>query len=200
MSRFCRIQNPAFRWPLCTATACSGWKTLAPGVLSLGTVYNQPYWIFYSATEPLDRLSRLEGKRIAVGSGGKRYCDSSAKKILGKGGVNSETATLLPFAGLAAVKALTDKKVDAVWIIGSPDATAVKSFLENPDVRLLGFPMAKAYARIFPSSFGLYCQKALSMSTEAIPAEITCTHRDHELRCWFTAIFIQKLSNSCYRQ
>jgi TRAP-type uncharacterized transport system substrate-binding protein len=42
----------------------------APGVLSLGTVYNQPYWIFYSSTETLDRLSQLKGKRIAAGPAG----------------------------------------------------------------------------------------------------------------------------------
>src|SRR5438105_11828760 len=35
----------------------------APGILSLGTVYNQPFWIFYSSSEPLDRLSQLKGKR-----------------------------------------------------------------------------------------------------------------------------------------
>ena len=39
----------------------------APGLLSLGTVYNNPYWIFYSSNEPIDRLSQLMGKRIAVG-------------------------------------------------------------------------------------------------------------------------------------
>src|ERR1700719_4199763 len=38
----------------------------APGVLSLGTVYTSPFWIFYSSDEPLDRLSQLKGKRIAV--------------------------------------------------------------------------------------------------------------------------------------
>ena len=121
----------------------------APGMLSLGTVYNNPFWIFYSSNEPLDRLSQLKGKRIAVGpvGSGTRL---SAEKILGKGGVNSETATLLPFAGSAAVKALKDGKVDAVWIIGSPDATAVQSFLRNPNVRLMSFPMAEAFTRIFP--------------------------------------------------
>jgi TRAP-type uncharacterized transport system substrate-binding protein len=36
-------------------------------VLSLGTVFNQPFWIFYSSNEPFDRLSQLKGKRIAVG-------------------------------------------------------------------------------------------------------------------------------------
>lgn len=39
----------------------------APDVLSLGTVYNQPFWIFYSSNGQLDRLSQLKGKRIAVG-------------------------------------------------------------------------------------------------------------------------------------
>ena len=142
----------------------------APGVLSLGTVYNQPYWIFYSSTEPLDRLSQLKGKRIAVGPEGSGT-RLSAEKILGKGGVNSETATLLPFAGLAAVKALSDKKVDAVWIIGSPDATAVKSFLENPDVRLLGFPMAEAYTRIFPELVRLVLPKGVVDVDRTIPAD-----------------------------
>jgi hypothetical protein len=142
----------------------------APGILSLGTVYNQPYWIFYSSTEPLDRLSQLKGKRIAVGPEGSGT-RLSAEKILGKGGVNSETATLLPFAGLAAVKAPTDKKVDAVWIIGSPDATAVKSFLENPDVRLLGFPMAEAYTRIFPELVRLVLPKGVVDIDRTIPAD-----------------------------
>ncbi len=142
----------------------------APGILSLGTVYNQPYWIFYSSTEPLDRLSQLKGKRIAVGPEGSGT-RLSAEKILGKGGVNSETATLLPFAGLAAVKALSDKKVDAVWIIGSPDATAVKSFLGDPDVRLLGFPMAEAYTRIFPELVRLVLPKGVVDVDRAIPAD-----------------------------
>ena len=140
------------------------------GILSLGTVYNQPYWIFYTSTEPLDRLSQLKGKRIAVGPQGSGT-RLSAEKILGKGGVNSETATLLPFAGLAAVKALSDKKVDAVWIIGSPDATAVKSFLGNPDVRLLGFPMAEAYTRIFPELVRLVFPKGVVDMDRSIPAD-----------------------------
>ena len=121
----------------------------APGLLSLGTVYNNPYWIFYSSNEPFDRLSRLVGKRIAVGPEGSAT-RASAEQILGKGGVNSETATFLPYAGTTAVEALNDGKVDAVWIIGAPDATAVKSLLQNPNVRIMSFPTAEAFTRIFP--------------------------------------------------
>jgi len=140
----------------------------APGLLSLGTVYNQPYWIFYSSPEPINRLSQLKGKRIAVGPVGSatRF---SAQKILGKGGVNSETATLMPFAGLEAVKAMNDGRVDVVWIIGSPDATAVKAFLVNPNIRLLGFPTAEAFTRIFPELVRLELPKGVVDIDQIIP-------------------------------
>jgi TRAP-type uncharacterized transport system substrate-binding protein len=89
----------------------------APGVLSLGTVYTNPFWIFYFSNEPLDRLSQLKGKRIAVGPAGSgtRF---SAERILGRSGVDSTTATMLPFGGAAAVAALNESKVDVVWIAG----------------------------------------------------------------------------------
>lgn len=41
----------------------------APGLLSLGTVYNNPFWLFYSSNEPFDRLAQFKGKRIAAGPG-----------------------------------------------------------------------------------------------------------------------------------
>src|SRR5262252_9006778 len=104
----------------------------APGLLSLGTVYNNPYWIFYSSNEPFERLSQLIGKRIAVGPVGSGT-RAAAEQILGKAGVNYESATLLPFGGLAAVEAMNDGKVDAVWTFGAPDSTAVHSFLHNPN-------------------------------------------------------------------
>ena len=121
----------------------------ARGVLSLGTVYDQPFWIFYPASEQLDQLSQLKGKRIAVGPEGSAT-RHMAEQVLGKGGVNSETASFLPFAGEAADKALKDGQVDAVWIIGVPEATAVQSFLRNPSLRPMSFPMAEAFTRIFP--------------------------------------------------
>src|SRR5215469_2023819 len=77
----------------------------APGVLSLGTVYDQPFWIFYPANEQLDQLSQLKGKRIAVGPQGSAT-RHMAEQVLGKGGVNAQLASFLPFAGDDADKAL----------------------------------------------------------------------------------------------
>jgi TRAP-type uncharacterized transport system substrate-binding protein len=121
----------------------------AHGVLSLGTVYDQPFWIFYPANRPVDQLTQLKGKRIAIGPEGSAT-RHMAEQILGKGGVNSKTATFLPFAGDDADQALQQGQADAVWIIGVPEATAVQSFLRNPNVRPMSFPMSEALTRIFP--------------------------------------------------
>jgi len=121
----------------------------APGLLSLGAIYNTPFWLFYSSKASFDRLSQLEGKRIAagpVGSGSR----SAAEQILGKAGVNSENSAFLPFTGSVAVEALNDGKVDAVWTPGAPDSPVVRSLLQNPNVRIMNFPTAEAFTIIFP--------------------------------------------------
>src|SRR5580704_10542353 len=120
----------------------------APNVLSLGIIDNNPFWIFYSSDEPLERLSQLKGKRIAVGpeGSGTRF---AAEKILGKAGINSQTATLLPFGGSAAVDALKQGIVDVVWYNGGAGASAVHELLQNPQVRLMDFPLTDAFTRSF---------------------------------------------------
>jgi hypothetical protein len=112
-------------------------------------VYNNPYWIFYSSNETLEQLSQLIGKRIAVGPEGSGT-RAAAEQILGKAGVNSQSATFLSLGGSDAVEAMNGGKVDAVWIFGAPDSTAVRSFLHNPNVRIMGFQTAEAFTRIFP--------------------------------------------------
>ncbi len=141
----------------------------APGILSLGTIYYTPFWIFYTSIEPIDRLSQLKGKRIAVGpeGSGTRF---SAEKILAKGGVNSETATFLPFAGLTAAAALKDGKVDVVWFSGGPDSEAAQFMLRNPNVRLMSFPMAEAFTRIFPGLVHLVLPQGVIDIEGPIPA------------------------------
>jgi hypothetical protein len=59
-------------------------------------------------------------------------------------------AITLLLGGAAAVAALNESKVDVVWIAGWPDASAVSSLLRNPKVRLMSFPMADAFTRVFP--------------------------------------------------
>jgi TRAP-type uncharacterized transport system substrate-binding protein len=119
-------------------------------LLSLGDVYVVPIWIFYSSPEPLVGLSQLKGKRIAIGSEGSGARDI-AERILGKANVDSNAATLLPLGGTAAVNALNDGAVDAVFIVSVPDAPAIKALLSNPRFRLMDVSTAETFTRIFPA-------------------------------------------------
>src|SRR5262249_13426963 len=140
----------------------------APGLLSLGAIYNTPFWLFYSSKEQFDQLSQLEGKRIAAGPAGSGT-RSSAEQILGKAGVNSENSEFLPFAGSAAVEALNDGKVDAVWTLGAPDSPAVRSLLQNPNVRIMNFPTAEAFTIIFPELVRLVLPRGVIDIKQNIP-------------------------------
>jgi TRAP-type uncharacterized transport system substrate-binding protein len=105
-----------------------------------------------------------------VGSGSRL----SAEQILGKAGVNSENVTFLPFAASNAVEALNDGKVDVVWIAGSADAPAISSLLRNPSVRLMSFPRAEAFTRIFPDLVRLVLpQGVIDIDLDIPPNDVT---------------------------
>ncbi len=118
----------------------------APGLLSLGRVDYQVFWIFYRGTEILDRLTQLKGKRVAVGAEA-----VVALQILGAAGVNSESATLLPLAGPAAIKALIDGELDAIILALAPSTSSILlPLFQDPDIRLMNISQSEALTRVFP--------------------------------------------------
>src|SRR6516165_7329545 len=121
---------------------------LSPDLRSLGRVNYQPFWVFYRSVDIWPDLTSLKGKRIAVGPVGSDN-QIVAEKIFKLSGFNQETK-VLPLAGQAAVKALADGQVDAVFIAGAPDAPNVQTLLRDPNIRLMNFPRADALSRIFP--------------------------------------------------
>jgi hypothetical protein len=121
----------------------------AAGLLSLGRINYQIFCVFYPATEVLDHLTELKGKRIAVGPvgiGGRVV----AEKVLGISGVTSENSTLLPLLGQAAINALKDGKADAAILGLSSDSPLIQTLLRDPGVRLMSVTDAEALTRIFP--------------------------------------------------
>ena len=87
----------------------------------MGLIFNVPFWVFYSAGQPLESLTQLKGKRIAVGpeGSGARYV---AERVLSRANIDAKTATLLPLAGDSAVAALNKGAADAALLVGGSDA------------------------------------------------------------------------------
>jgi len=167
------LQDPSSGVAIAFVTGGVSDGSHAPNLLSLGLIFNDPFWIFYSSGESLNNLSQLKGKRIAVGpeGSGARY---TTERILSKANINSKTATLLPFGGDEAVDALNDGKVDVVLIPGGSDSPAVRALLTNRRVRLMDFSMAEAFTRIFPDLVRLTLPKgAIEIDPPNPPNDVT---------------------------
>jgi TRAP-type uncharacterized transport system substrate-binding protein len=123
----------------------------AEGLVSLGSFYQEPLWVFYRGDETLDQLVKLKGKRLAIGgegSGTRRL----ALDLLEASGVpaTDPRTKFVPLGGLDAVGALAQGKVDAAFLVGPAQSGAVWTALYTPGVRLMSFVHADAYVRRFP--------------------------------------------------
>ena len=121
----------------------------APDLLSLGRVDYQVYWLFYPATDTLNDLPELKGRRIGlgpVGSGSRLV----SEKILAVSGVTAENSTLLNLSPLRALEALKNRSIDALFLNFSVDLPFLRALLKDPQFRPMSFTGAEALTRIFP--------------------------------------------------
>jgi len=118
-------------------------------VNSLGSISYDPIWFFYKDSKIHNRLSDFTGKRIAIGKpgGGTQLL---SKRLLQASGITPNNATLVESGREEAVKLFRQGKVDALFLIGSPETSYIIELALNPTVRTLDFDQADAYSRIFP--------------------------------------------------
>jgi TRAP-type uncharacterized transport system substrate-binding protein len=119
-------------------------------VVSLGSVFFEPVTIFYRSDKPLERLSQLQGKRIAIGPEGSGT-RALALALLKANEIEARGPTqLLDLEGEAAKHALLTKQADAIVLTGDSAAPAtIREMLHAPGIRLLNFTQADAYVRRF---------------------------------------------------
>ncbi|NNB90974.1 ABC transporter substrate-binding protein [Corallococcus exiguus] len=117
-------------------------------VASLGSLSYVPLWVFYRG-EPVDDVRGLAGKRIAVGpeESGTR---ALAMTLLQANKVDTAPTELLPLDRDAAIDALTQGKVDAVFLVSMAESPRIQKLAAVKDVRLLSFNRAEAYTRRYP--------------------------------------------------
>jgi hypothetical protein len=118
----------------------------------------------------LDDLSKLKGKKIAIGaegSGVRRF----AKDLLRASDAADPPTTLLDLQGAAANKALLQGEADAVMILGTEDNGLVKELLYTPSIKLMNFRRAEAYVRLFPSLSRVMLPAGILALSKELPAE-----------------------------
>ena len=120
-----------------------------PGLVTLGSVYFEPVWIFYRGAPVDDHLRALRGKRIAVGAPGSGTRKLATQLLL----VNeawSPPTKIFPLGGEGAATALRNGSIDVAFIIGPPELPMIRSLLQDQNIRLMSFDRAPAYTKAFP--------------------------------------------------
>jgi TRAP-type uncharacterized transport system substrate-binding protein len=140
---------------------------------SLGVVGYEPIWIFSASGQPAQALSKglssFTGKKVAIGAEGSGT-RKVALELLQNYGVSASNASLLSTGGLAAAKALQNKEIDGLILIGAPQTPAVQLLLADPSVQLASIEHAEGLTRRLPY-LSLVTLKASSVNPAlAIPA------------------------------
>ena len=119
------------------------------GLKSLGSLFTQPLIIFYRSGRPIDQLSQLRGKRLAIGPEGSGT-HSLAMKLLKANGIDVKPTVLLELGGEDAAMALTKGQADAAFLMGdSATAAVMRGLMTTSGIRLLSFTQADGYLRRF---------------------------------------------------
>lgn len=126
-------------------------ETDVSNLVSLGSVFYQPVTVFYRAAQPIERLSQLKGKRIAIGREGSGT-QFLALALLKANGIKPDEgpSKLEPLEGSAAMQALIDQKVDAIFLSGDSASMAnIRQMIRTPGISFYDFPQAEGYLRRF---------------------------------------------------
>jgi TRAP transporter TAXI family solute receptor len=117
-----------------------------PDIVSLGSLYYEPLWVFYRGKSVLNHLSQLEGKRIAVGRAG-HGTRVIADRLLRLSGVDMEKTKLVHIDSADSAAALKKGDVDAAILMLAPENPLVRELEMDSDLRLMNILQAEAISR-----------------------------------------------------
>ena len=131
-------------------------STQRDGLVSLGSVFQEPVWLFYRQDaaqrrlgQPvLSALPQLAGWRINVGAPGSGV-PPLMQQLLAANAIAPEALTLQQLPVTPAVVDLLAGRIDALVLASAPESRMVQMLLQTPGIGLLDFAQAEAYARRF---------------------------------------------------
>jgi len=116
-------------------------------LVSLGSISYQPLMIFYRGkTKAL--ISDFKGLRLDIGEEGSGTHTLALTLFKANGIEPNDGTVLVDHVPGDYVKALIEKRVDAIFVMGdSTSSDMMRELLHSPDVHLFNFSQAEAYAR-----------------------------------------------------
>ena len=116
------------------------------GLVSLGSVYFEPLWVFHQGDIPLETLAGLTGRRVAVGPQGSGT-RALTLNLLGSNGLLDHGVEAVEIGGAEAAEALRSGEIDALFGVAGPSSPLVQGLARDPALALMHFRRASAYSR-----------------------------------------------------
>ena len=128
----------------------------AIGLMSLGSMFYEPVWLFYRAESAqkmlkaprLERLAQLEGWRVNIGAPGSGV-PNLVRRLLDANRIDAGSIALQQLPQTPAVVDLLEGKLDAIVLASAPESLMVQMLLQTPGEQLFDFAQADAYTRRF---------------------------------------------------
>ncbi len=118
-------------------------------LVSLGSLYYEPLWVFYRGDTPVTRFSQLVGKKLAIGEPGSGTAMLS-QRLLKASGIDDKKVQFVYLHYHKAVESLQKGELDAAFFIATPDDTLIKELLTQTDLKLMNVDQAEAITRQMP--------------------------------------------------
>jgi TRAP-type uncharacterized transport system substrate-binding protein len=118
-------------------------------LVSLGTVFYEPLWLFHRGLDRKGTYAAFRGKRLSIGPEGSGT-RALALWALSLGGIDSRSPGLLALDPADAAERLARGEIDAAAIVASWESPVVRQLLAAPGVELASFPRADAYVALNP--------------------------------------------------
>lgn len=117
-------------------------------LLSLGSLFVEPLWLFYRSKAPLSSLLELKNLRTNVGTTG-----SGVPRLMSQlfelNRMEESTLQLSRLSQTPATVAFLNHELDALLFASAPESSMVQMLLQTPGVRLMNFAQSEAYSRRF---------------------------------------------------
>jgi TRAP-type uncharacterized transport system substrate-binding protein len=115
-------------------------------LVSLGSLFYEPVWIFYRGHKRIEQLTGLRSLRVNTGARGSGT-PGILTRLLAANQMERDDLRRSSLGDTEAVVALLAGELDAIVLVSAPESPYVQMLLATPGVRLLEFGNAEAYAR-----------------------------------------------------
>ncbi|MDX2493976.1 MAG: TAXI family TRAP transporter solute-binding subunit, partial [Desulfuromusa sp.] len=113
-------------------------------LVTLGSLFFEPLWIFHREQINPKRLVDLQGLQIAVGAEGSGT-KALVQELLTLNGVVSQNSTLLSANSQDAAAKLLQGDIDVACFVANPRSKTITTLLHSEQVKLMGIDRAEAY-------------------------------------------------------